>query len=172
MSVLRTDRKTHPADAQLDHGRRVKTGDSENQLRLKYPEGVMMRNAYGICFILLLIACGSGQNEYSGNEVINGQDVSTACNSDPIEISEWTEYLQSSDTGLWEDDPERIKVISSVNPMYCDLDEIQVFSPYAVCCYSDTIFVTDASTCEIVALKDDGSVIWRTEKARDQANSV
>lgn len=134
---------------------------SEDQLRLIYTEGVKMRIAYGMCLILLLIACGGGEGEYSENEVDSGENVSTVISSDPVEMSEWTEYLQSSDTGLWEDDPEHIKVISSVNPMYGDLDEIQVYSPFAVCCYSDTIFVTDASTCEILALREDGSVVWR-----------
>lgn len=114
-----------------------------------------------LLLIFLWTACGQ---EGSGNSEATNENTEGSLNNsvNTSVIDDWTEYMQSSDNGLWEDQPEHSNIYSFLGHLYDEESlEIPVYSPFAVCCYSDTIFVTDASTKEVVALDANGAVLWK-----------
>ncbi len=112
-----------------------------------------------IAIIVFTIACGGEgiADTASGNvEVVSDGGISSAV------INEWTEFLQSSDSGLWENNSEHINSYRNLGNLYDEEGlDIPVYSPFAVSCYADTIFVTDAGTKQIVAMDSEGSVLWK-----------
>lgn len=79
------------------------------------------------------------------------------------ELYEWTDYLQSSDVGLWEENLGHAKLYRLTKQLTFDnCLFIPEFSPYTLCCNSDTIFITNAKTQEIVALDCNGDIFWKT----------
>ena len=111
----------------------------------------------------LLFVIGCGREEiatvepvYESVEVVSDSGVTISV------INEWTEYLQSSDDGLWEDSLEYMNSYQDIGHLYDEnAFDIPVYAPFAVCCYADTIFATDGSTKEIVAMDSEGSVLWK-----------
>ena len=118
----------------------------------------------GVTLVLvILLSGGCGKQEYYNSEANNeNTDGSLNTSIDSAVIADWTSYMQSSDNGLWEDQPEYANMYDFRGHLYDEESlEIPVYSPFAVCCYSDTIFVTDASTKEVVALDTNGTVLWK-----------
>jgi hypothetical protein len=107
------------------------------------------------------IACNNGDANNLGSTNDRNIEEVSPIEANPSLVDNWTEYLQSSDSGLWEDSTEYSQNIAYLSDMY-EENAITVYSPYAISCYSDTIYVTDASTRDIVALHEDGTVLWRT----------
>ncbi|MCK5133126.1 MAG: hypothetical protein KAR40_13350 [Candidatus Sabulitectum sp.] len=113
-----------------------------------------------IALVFFSIACGEKENANIDSAHENAE-VSDNGVSITI-IDEWTEYLQSSDDGLWEDSTEHTLSYRYLGHLYDEEDlDIPVYSPFALCCYSDTIFITDVATKQIVAMDDEGSVLWK-----------
>lgn len=114
-----------------------------------------------VSLIILWTGCGDQGN--SNSELSNeNSEGSLNTSVDTSVIRDWTNYMQSSDNGLWEGQPQYANSYNFMGHLYDEESlEIPVYSPFAVCCYSDTIFVTDASTKELVALDTDGSVLWK-----------
>ncbi len=111
--------------------------------------------------LFLGFACAEEENAIEAGlvdaEILSSSGVS------PSVVDDWVEYFQSSDNGLWEDSVEHHLSYREMGHLYDeDNIDVPVYSPFAVCCYSDTIFVTDAITKEIVALDIDGNVLWKT----------
>ena len=120
-----------------------------------------MKSTPILAWILFSIACGRGDTGNAESTPDIAEDSSSIGVSVAI-INEWTEYMQSSDIGLWEDNLEHTISYRYLGHLYDEEDlDIPVYSPFAVCCYSDTIFVTDASTKQIVAMDSEGSVLWK-----------
>jgi hypothetical protein len=114
-----------------------------------------------VLLIVLLSACGNKGSEISESAGENTGDSSNTAVGDSI-ASDWIEYMQSSDDGLWEDMAEHEISYRYSGHLYDEEDiEIPVYSPFAVCCFSDTIFVTDAATKQVVALDTGGTVLWK-----------
>ena len=111
--------------------------------------------------IFLISACGQ---EADSNDEADSSDSSTIemnCPDRTI-IAEWTEYLESSDDGVWEDMEEHSLEYRYLGHFYDEEDlDIPVYSPFAVCSYADTVYVTDESARQVVALDDAGSVLWK-----------
>jgi len=113
-----------------------------------------------IALVFFSIACGGKENANIDSDHENAEVSDNEVNITIID--EWTEYLQSSDNGLWEDSTEHTLSYRYLGHLYDEEDlDIPVYSPFAVCCYSDTIFVTDAATKQIIAMDDEGSVLWK-----------
>ena len=77
-------------------------------------------------------------------------------------ISEWKDYLESSDDGLWEDIEDHFLEYRHLG-YFCEEQDLEpaVYSPFAVCSFADTIYVTDSSTKQVVAMDSEGSVLWK-----------
>ncbi len=90
-----------------------------------------MRKVYIIVCILCGIACNNSDpgNQISSSRGSDDEVTSNAAN--PSLVDDWTGYLQSSDSGLWEDSTEYSKNLTYLRDMYTE-DAIAVYSPYAV----------------------------------------
>ena len=114
-------------------------------------------------FSLLILGFACTQEENNTETGLVDAEILSSNGVSPSVVDDWVEYFQSSDIGLWEDSAEHHLSYRDLGHLY-DVESIDVpvYSPFAVCCYSDTIFVTDAITKEIVALDIDGNVLWKT----------
>jgi len=122
-----------------------------------------MKNFRISAVLLLILGFACGQEEQTGlgsasenSEIPSHNGISTSV------VNDWTEYMQSTDNALWKDSIEHLISYRFLGHLYDEESlDIPVYAPFAVCCYSDTIFVTDASTKEIVALDFNGEVLWK-----------
>ena len=116
-----------------------------------------------IVLAVSLIAC-KGDDDPSGTAGENGRHIGSESGrpQDTELIDQWTIYFESSDEGLWEDNADRIVVYELSGNLY-ELDDLNVpiYSPFAIRCHSDTIFISDAGAKQIVAMDDGGSVLWK-----------
>ncbi|MCD4707625.1 MAG: hypothetical protein K8S62_07780 [Candidatus Sabulitectum sp.] len=110
--------------------------------------------------VMISLSCTDTNGKFQTNTTGESQGDSTS--SDEGITSEWREYLQSSDDGLWEDIEEHF---ISYNPggYFTDPEAMapMVYKPYSICTAGDTVFVADAGTQEIVALTNEGELIWK-----------
>ncbi len=115
-----------------------------------------------ICMgIFLISACGQEADIY--DETVSSDSSTVEMNGpDQTTIAEWKEYLESSDDGLWEDMKEHSLEYRYLG-YFCEEQDLEpeIYSPFAVCSFADTIYVTDASTKQVVALDSEGSVLWK-----------
>jgi hypothetical protein len=118
-----------------------------------------MKTITAVTVITLLICSCIGDEDYS--------DSGDTLEMEPVDSSlvvcrEWVEYLESSDEGLWEDSTEHILEYSYSGPFVVEneMDPV-LYSPFALCSSGDTVFVTDASTRQVVALNSEGDILWK-----------
>lgn len=108
----------------------------------------------------VIASCGCAGDDASSP---SGSNEGTPSDSALAVQREWVEYLESSDDGLWEDSEEHRLEYSGAGPFITgDALELAVFSPFALCCAGDTVFVTDAGPRQVVALDSSGGVLWKT----------
>jgi len=119
---------------------------------------------FAITLAISMTACNEEQGENLSTEVdANGNDSSSCINTDRDMISEWEAYFESSDQGAWEDSASHSLAYWRTGYLYDENAlEVPVYTPYAITTCSDTIYVTDSNTMQVVAMNSEGSVFWKT----------
>lgn len=117
----------------------------------------MRRTIISIFVFMIAISCSEEQRDTPETDISDALSIVSEAG-----MSEWIEYLQSSDTGLWEDSESRSPFYVSLG-FLTDPESIDpyVYNPYDFCISGDTVFITDYSTQQIVALNSSGDLLWK-----------
>ena len=121
--------------------------------------------AVAVLCTLAALAVSSCQEQDSVEGSRSSSDSAPAASGDSIQVAvaQWTEYLESSDEGLWEGNEGVSVRYSRTGSLWGEDDlDVPVYSPFGLAVRSDTIYVTDSSTREVVALDSEGRILWKT----------
>lgn len=123
----------------------------------------MERYILTLCFMIIsvLVACGDSTSDDSHSNV--NYDVYQQNTGLPLDtLRKWNTYVQSSDTGLWENNPEHSLIFERV-AVFGGEDDLSppFFDPLFIHVISDTMMIADAATQELVCMGSNGEVFWK-----------
>ncbi len=113
-----------------------------------------------ILVLSMLFSCEEDRDEAQGARSYDEYEQNTGIPLDTLE--KWTAYVQSSDEGLWEDDPDHSLILGRVAALGGENDLSPPFyDPLYIHVISDTLLIADQATQELVCMNSSGELFWK-----------